>query len=90
MRLAPLILDYREKIDWQAFWVREVLVLFLPWPIAVFTVPKSSYIRPVGAAVLLAILLGLTVLNIAWALFRGSPSNRGPQLSSERKYSRRM
>ena len=76
MRLAALMLNYRSRIDWQTFWVREILILFVPWPIAVLTVPKSSYIGPVGVAVLLAILLGLTLWNLIWALFRSSPSNR--------------
>ena len=76
MRLAALVLDYRARIDWQTFWVREIIILFVPWPIAVLTVPKSSYIRPAGVAVLLAILLGLTLWNLIWALFRSSPSDR--------------
>jgi hypothetical protein len=76
MRLAALLLDYRARIDWQTFWVREIIILFVPWPIAVLTVPKSSYIRPAGVAVLLAILLGLTLWNLIWALFRSSPSDR--------------
>ena len=68
--------DERGQIDWGAFWIREVIVLFVPWPIAVLSVPKSSYIRPVGVAILLVILLGLTVCNIMWALSRASASNR--------------
>ena len=76
MRLAALMLNYRGRIDWQTFWVREILILFVPWPIAVLTVPKTSYIGPFGVAVLLAILLGLTLWNLIWALFRSSPSNR--------------
>jgi hypothetical protein len=76
MQLAALILDYRARIDWQTFWILEIIILFAPWPIAVLTVPKSSYIRPAGVAVLLAILLGLTLWNLIWALFRSSPSDR--------------
>ena len=76
MRLTALMLDYRARIDWQTFWIREIVILFVPWPIAVLTVPKSSYIGPVGVAVLLAILLGLTLWNLLWALFRSSPSER--------------
>jgi putative effector of murein hydrolase LrgA (UPF0299 family) len=76
MRLTALMLDYRARIDWQTFWIREIVILFVPWPIAVLTVPKSSYIGPVGVAVLLAILLGLTLWNLLWALFRSSPSDR--------------
>ena len=76
MQLAALILDYKARIDWQTFWIREIIILFAPWPIAVLTVPKSSYIRPAGVAVLLAILLGLTLWNLIWALFRSSPSDR--------------
>jgi len=76
MRLTALMLDYRDRIDWQTFWIREIVILFVPWPIAVLTVPKSSYIGPVGVAVLLAILLGLTLWNLLWALFRSSPSDR--------------
>src|SRR6476660_3409527 len=68
--------DERGQIDWGAFWIREVIVLFVPWPIAVLSVPKSSYIRPVGVVIVLAILLGLTISNILWTLFRGSTSNR--------------
>jgi len=66
----------RGQIDWGAFWIREVIVLFVPWPIAVLSVPKSSYIRPVGVVIVLAILLGLTISNILWTLFRGSTSSR--------------
>ena len=76
MRLTALMLDYRARIDWQTFWIRQIVILFVPWPIAVLTVPKSSYIGPVGVAVLLAILLGLTLWNLLWALFRSSPSDR--------------
>jgi len=76
MRLTALMLDYRARIDWQTFWIREIVILFVPWPIAVLTVPKSSYIGPVGVAVLLAILLGLSLWNLLWALFRSSPSDR--------------
>ena len=68
--------DERGQIDWGAFWIREVIVLFVPWPIAVLSVPKSSYIRPVGVVIVLAILLGLTITNILWTLFRGSTSSR--------------
>jgi len=68
--------DERGQIDWGAFWIREVIVLFVPWPIAVLSVPKSSYIRPVGVVIVLAILLGLTISNILWTLFRGSTSSR--------------
>jgi len=76
MRLTALMLDYRARIDWQTFWIREIVILFVPWPIAVLTVPKSSYIGPVGVAVLIAILLGLPLWNLLWALFRSSPSDR--------------
>ena len=79
-------MDERRQIDWGAFWIREVVVLFVPWPIAVLTVPRSSYIRPAGVAILLAILLGLTIWNILWTLSRGSRSNPAHQLRSKRMY----
>jgi hypothetical protein len=76
VRLAELMLEYRSRIDWQTFWIREIIILFVPWPIAVLALPKSSYIGPVGVSVLLAILIGLTLWNLIWALFRSSASNR--------------
>ena len=79
-------MDERRQIDWGAFWIREVMVLFVPWPIAIFSVPKSSHISPVGVAILLAILLGLTISNALWTIFRRSPSNPALQMSSKLKY----
>ena len=81
-----MIIPFSQQIDWGAFWIREVVVLFVPWPIAVLTVPRSSYIRPAGVAILLAILLGLTIWNILWTLSRGSRSNPAHQLRSKRMY----
>ena len=81
-----MIIPFLQQIDWGAFWIREVMVLFVPWPIAIFSVPKSSHISPVGVAILLAILLGLTISNALWTIFRRSPSNPALQMSSKLKY----
>jgi putative effector of murein hydrolase LrgA (UPF0299 family) len=80
--------EERGQIDWGAFWIREVIILFVPWPIAVLTVPKSSYIRPVGVAIVLAVLLGLTISNILWTLFRRSPFNRIPNEQNDARQRR--
>ena len=61
----------QRNIDWQIFWIREILFLSLPTLIAVSTVKPGEYIHHGRLAALLAVLLCLTVLNVFWFLRRG-------------------
>jgi len=56
--------------DWTIFWFREVLFLGVPVLLAVFTLPRGDHIHTARLEVLLAILLGLTLLNVVWASVR--------------------
>lgn len=57
-----------KKIDWVFFWVVEVLLLSSPLFIIVFTLPRDSRLEFHQTVGLAGIQLGLTVLNISWAL----------------------
>jgi hypothetical protein len=57
-------------VDWTIFWFREVLFLSVPVLLAVFTLPRGDHIHTARLEVLLAILLGLTLLNVVWASVR--------------------
>ena len=64
--------DKNRQVDWNVFWIRQVLVLAVPLLAAVSTVRRDTYLTPQRAGVLLSILLGLTFLNVIWSFFRRS------------------
>lgn len=68
--------NQRRAFDWQVFWLGEVLVLSLPFLIAVFTLPRGSHIERVRLEVLLSIQLGLTILNVFWTLVASARSEK--------------
>lgn len=57
----------RRTIDWDIFWLREVLFVSAPVLLVVLTVPKTDYIHTLRLAILLVLLLGLTLFNVIWA-----------------------
>lgn len=67
--------NWRE-IEWNIFWLREILFISLPILFAVFTLPRGDYIHPVRLAVLLAILFALTVVNVLWTVLSAGFTNR--------------
>ena len=63
-----MISGKRKEFDWDIFWIREVLILGIPVLLIVFTIPRGDdHIHIAKLAMLLAILLGLTLLNVTWA-----------------------
>jgi hypothetical protein len=58
----------RREIEWELFWTREVLILGLPFLIAVFRLPKAETIIGARLEELLATLFFLTLGNILWSL----------------------
>ena len=66
------MLTTMRKIDWDIFWLREVLFLSVPVLLAVFTLPGGDHFHAVRLSVLLVILIGLTFFNAVWAWFRSS------------------
>jgi hypothetical protein len=80
------MLQRRKEIDWQVFWFRQILFLAVPLFIAVFTVPKrGGYVPPDRLAYLAVVLLGLSVLNIAWTFFEQQTPRKRAALHAERK-----
>ena len=65
--------EKRRTIDWDIFWIREVLFASTPVLLVVLMLPKAGYIHTRGLAILLVILLGLTLFNVIWALFHRLP-----------------
>ena len=69
--------NFRRHLDWQIFWLREVLFLSLPVLIVVLKVPTGGgYIHPEKLTALLAVLIGLTLVNVLWLVFSASFTNR--------------
>lgn len=66
----------KRRIDWEMFWFREVLFLGVPVVLAVITLPRGDTIHTVRLAVLLATLLGLTLVNVIWAIVVRSGSGQ--------------
>jgi hypothetical protein len=74
---SPFLINLRgkpvpknRKIDWEVFWLREVLFLALPALSAVAVLPKGGHIHPARVALLIVIQLCLTMFNVYWARFR--------------------
>ena len=68
--------NVRRQLDWQIFWLREVLVLSVPMFIVIFALPRGEHIHTEELTVLLTVLIGLTVMNVLWFVFSASFSNR--------------
>ena len=62
----------KRRIDWEVFWLREVLILALPTLSAVLRLPKGGYLHTAGLILLIVILFCLTMFNLSWAWFRRS------------------
>jgi hypothetical protein len=58
-----------RKLDWDFFWLREVLFLSAPVLVAVSTLPRGEHMHAVRLAVVLTTLLGLTLVNLVWMMF---------------------
>jgi hypothetical protein len=74
---SPFLINLRgkpvpknRKIDWEVFWLREVLFLALPALSAVAVLPKGGHIHAARVALLIVIQLCLTMFNVYWARFR--------------------
>jgi hypothetical protein len=74
---SPFLINLRgkpvpknRKIDWEVFWLREVLFLALPALSAVAVLPKGGHIHTARVALLIVIQLCLTMFNVYWARFR--------------------
>ena len=68
----------RRTIEWNVFWLREVVFLGIPVLFAVFTLPRGDTIHAFRLGTLLVVLLSLTVGNILWMLFGGPGDYRLP------------
>jgi hypothetical protein len=60
----------KRKIDWEVFWLWEVLFLALPALSAVFMLPKGGHIHSARVVLLIVVQLCLTMFNVYWARFR--------------------
>ena len=67
--------DWLEKFDWEMFWIRQALFLAVPLLIAVFTLHHETSISLHRLEIVLIVQLSLTVLNVAWSLFRARASS---------------
>ena len=59
-----------RTLDWELFWVLEVLAIAAPFLIAVLTLPRTGAIGHVRLVTVMSIQLGLTAFNCGWMLFR--------------------
>lgn len=76
----------RRKIEWNDFWLREVVCLSIPALIAVFTLPPGETIHAHRLEILLLVLFSLTLGNVLWEIFGASLKNhiRSRQTGHER------
>jgi hypothetical protein len=64
--------DKPQGTDWHKFWILEVLLLAISTEVAVFATGGRRPIGPAEAAMLLALLVFLTVLNLSFAFLRAT------------------
>lgn len=59
-----------QGLDWELFWLLEVLVLAVPFLVAILLLPHHSYLGRERLAPLISLQLCATVLNVVWASHR--------------------
>jgi hypothetical protein len=59
-----------RTLDWELFWVLEVVAIAVPFLVAVLTLPRTGAIGHVRLVTVVSVQLGLTAFNCGWMLFR--------------------
>ena len=67
-------MSYSDEFPWQLFWLLEVVFLAAPTLITVIVFQRSEpVLTPHRVAVLIAVLIGLTALNVILSRRRKGP-----------------
>ena len=61
-----------RDVDWDKFWLLEVVILAIPTLVTVFATGGRSTVSTRGVEVLVVVLAALTVVNLFLGIIRGS------------------
>jgi uncharacterized membrane protein YhaH (DUF805 family) len=72
-----------RDVDWEKFWLAEMLILAIPMMVAVFSTGGRSPVRPHALEIVLVVQVSLTLVNLFLCIPGGS-SDRGPSPKKHR------